>query len=349
MPDLVGPFYKFLDRQWVTTLLSGQLLFRNVDYFRLLEVVTADRWIGDQGEATSTTIIENMQYRGGERRSDDQKIMETIGGIYIGENVGNVSFGKVEVINHFNGYVFCFSQGDIGGLVEAMCAPERTKYAYAGCVEIADARHLAQIILEHGTILGVPVAEKFSVLCGAVSYLDSDTKLSKEKLAGGDPFRKAREFQAQKEVRIVLAPKRGVHLENAANVHITNAKSVLREKLINVIAPIRNAESAMTAEEAWAILISIYKALRDEDSPHTLDFYSMTREQRDALRVIEDEREKSLQIKWASKAHEIAKAYWVLRDEFPDGLMDSCLRGTQPFDWGLSDYLTQHGKSPPPT
>jgi hypothetical protein len=181
--------YKFLDSIYIDNLLRGQIHFRRLVYYRLMEVVTKDYWIGDASEGVALTKIENLSIGPDAPDPLSQRRLAEAGIIRMVEGA-SVSIRDCTIVNEVDCFVFCFSLGDLKQLTNIMCDPDRPDYAYDGCVSLAEPAALADAILHMGIVDGSPVGDKFVVSVGPVDYELAEHDFLKDGVAPANPFKK---------------------------------------------------------------------------------------------------------------------------------------------------------------
>jgi hypothetical protein len=221
--------YKFLDRKYIDRLLGGEILFRRLIYYRLLEVVTQDQWIGDASEGVARTAIDYALVSPADPKPTLRRKLEEARLVKMDDN-STVKITNMTLTAEVDCFVFCFSSGDLTRLAETMCATDKPEYAYDGCVSILDPTVLAQAIYDSGKLGGRPIRDNFSVTVGPVSYYEA---VAQDFLTGGmpsaDPFKKDRRYAAQREMRIVLMPRNPIESDSAV-VIVDKPDTLFREE-----------------------------------------------------------------------------------------------------------------------
>jgi len=109
-------FYKFLDKQHVNAFLSGSIKLGGFDTYSLLEIITADKWIGDREESRAVTRLDTIQRPG----------------LFIRDS---------NVFMFTYGYCLSLSSGRLSALQDAMIN-SKSPYRYDACVQISDINEL---------------------------------------------------------------------------------------------------------------------------------------------------------------------------------------------------------------
>uniref|UniRef100_UPI003D10CAAB hypothetical protein n=1 Tax=Rhodopila sp. TaxID=2480087 RepID=UPI003D10CAAB len=314
--------YKFLDSRYIDNLLRGQLRFGRLIYYRLLEVVTKDQWIGDTSEGLALTKIQNLSITPAapnplaQRRLEEARIVKMVEGSSV--NISNCTF-----VNEVDCFVFCFSQGDLKHLKDIMCDPVRPDYAYDGCVSLPTPEALARAVLQTGIVDGRPVGDKFIVSVGAANYELAAHDFLKDGVAPANPFKKDRRYIAQQEARIVLIPREPIQCD-FVSVTIASPSTLFREQFrclpLAKEAVAERFRDERSLPDLFNILSAALRAWDGSRSPWIsaapLDLPSD--EWIAAMRRESDDRERAFD----ERRGEADQAYWTLRKTFPDMQLD---------------------------
>ena len=200
-------FFKFLDRRFVSHLASGRIRLGNLMRYRLLEVITGDRWIGDIEEGHAVTSVS------GRHEPDDPnpellsrlKEAGVLGGDF---SQSRISISNMRIGTSLQGYVFCFSSGDLSELTRYMSDPSRA-YAYDGCVRISDPELLTRRLGQARPVTAPPF-DTFDLFLNPVSYSDRPDDFLGVGVTQADTFVKRPIYSAQREWRVFLQPT-GLH------------------------------------------------------------------------------------------------------------------------------------------
>ena len=314
--------YKFLDSQFIDYLLSGQIRFGRLLYYRMLETVTKDCWIGDLLEGVATTRIDDLHISPtapnplARKRLQEARIVQM-------DDRSSISITNSTFIQEIDCFVYCFASGDLEQLTKTMCPCDRPEYAYDGCVSIADPALLAYAILDSGKINGQLVRDNFSLQVGSVGYEPAEDDFLGKGVASADAFKKNHRYAAQQEVRIILIPKQAID-RDFITVVIERPETVVHEEFRNLdigraaIAP-RPTDNRSPRE----LLDVIADGLRAWDEFPSRSTTMMTAHKPFDEQVEEIRREGEDRANAFDKGREqIIQAYWTLRNQLPDGQID---------------------------
>jgi hypothetical protein len=316
--------YKFLDSRYIDSLLGGQIRFGRLIYYRLLEVVTKDEWIGDASEGVALTHVENISITSEAPNPIARKRLEEARIVKMGDG-SSVSFTNSTFIREVDCYVFCFSVGELRQLTDTMCDPGRPDYAYDGCVSIVDPVTLASAIARTGTVNGIPVSDKFVVSAGPVDYRPTAHDFFRDGVAPANPFKKHHRYSAQQEARIVLTPREPFH-SDFVSVTIGSPAILFSEQFRHL--PIRKEPAASPRRDGRSLadLFNVLSAaLRAWDGLQSTSIHtamSMNSDQWIEVMTRESaERDKAFD----KFRDEVVHAYWRMRDTFPDNQIDRAI------------------------
>jgi hypothetical protein len=295
--------YKFLESQYINDLLEGKIFSGRLIYYRLLEIVEQNRWIGDKSEGVAVTTADNLCVSPDAPNPALRKKLEEDHITHIGEGA-SFSMTNSKFICENDCFVFCFSSGDLKQLTETMCdAPPDPECAYDGCVSIVDPLALAKAIYDSGQLDGKLIRDNFSI--SPPKLVNYETAVERDYLKGGiapaDPFKKDLLYKPQQEMRIVLTPHHPIE-GDSITITVDNPDALFREEF-------RDRPIGMKANRP-----------HDERKPAELKKVLS-----DALQIwddfpghIGDERT----IAFDSHRAEIVQAYWKLRKTYPDAKLD---------------------------
>jgi hypothetical protein len=233
-------FVKFMRSVDVDKILAGSILFRPLRYYRILEIVSGDRWIGDRSEGVSHWIENNPL---ASEPSDSGKISVNIdvasgaiemsgppkgvSGIVmtsgVADNIHSMGMSEGSSANlraHVvDGFAFCFSKGDLDSLWPVMCR-QTDDDPYDAAVEINDLYRFVINLYFFGTLHikhepVIRVCDFFTLNWGPIQYRSGTNRhdgapvSKKVPLTGrGIQFIKSIEYQKQSEWRILLYPRK---------------------------------------------------------------------------------------------------------------------------------------------
>jgi hypothetical protein len=314
--------YKFLDSRFINCLLAGQLRFGRLLYYRMLETVTKDCWIGDALEGVAHTKIDGLHISPetpnplARKRLREARIVEM-------SELSTMSITNSTFTQEIDCFVFCFASGDLQQLTKTMCPSDRPEYAYDGCVSIADPALLAYAILDSGKIDGQPVRDSFSLQLGTVDYEPAEDDFLSKGVAPADPFKKNHRYAAQQEARIVLIPRLPID-SDFITVTVQRPEIVVREEFrdldIGMAAITRRPNDDRSPRELFDVIAD---GLRVWDAFASLSTSRMMAGKSFDERVEQVRREGEDQANAFDKGREeIIQAYWTLRKTLPDKQID---------------------------
>lgn len=198
--------YKFLDQQHVALLLAGKMKFGRLMRYRLLEIASGDRWIGDVREGVAITHVAEANLA--DLAQAPLKVALEEAGFIRAVPGAPVVVNGVRIVQEVDAFICSFSSGEFAPLHEVMCrSPDRPNYTAA--VEVLDQDALVSRV-EAGVLpCGRPVKDVFHVECGRVVY-DGHEADWNGALMGAHPYRKEGAFEGQHEWRVVLYPREPV-------------------------------------------------------------------------------------------------------------------------------------------
>jgi hypothetical protein len=231
MESLEMMLYKFLDRRHVASLVRGTFKFGRLRYYRLLEQVTGDGWIGDRREGVAVTVLRAAKVDSSDPNDQEMRARLEAAGV-IEMAPGNVvHLENVTIINSIDCFVLCFSIGNLEGLVKHMSSKDRGKYAYDACVSLTDADELEKRLWREGRVGEKRLDELFTgIRADKVRYGDwIEGDLGTHPASIGDPFFKGDKYRDQAEWRFVLYPRQQIE-KDSVFVHCMAAGELLREE-----------------------------------------------------------------------------------------------------------------------
>lgn len=217
---------------YVGTFCGGSVLFRPLSYYRILEVATGDRRIGDRTEGVLRWTKANS-LAGEDSGVGNFKLQLDVTAGTLGMSGGPKLVAYAQNPDGFaycrggspsitytqitDGYAFCFSKGELDKLWLVMCDPADVD-PYDAAIEILDLQSFIWHLYFTGEFrIGsqplMYVRDVFRLEWSRVQYRTStderDDRPVSEKvplLAGGKPFVKGMDYESQSEWRIVLYP-----------------------------------------------------------------------------------------------------------------------------------------------
>lgn len=145
-------FYRFMRSKHVNSVLSGEFRFGSLMYYRLLESVYEDEWIGDSEEGRVITVIKDFYSENGQQNIAERKWLDEMG-VSVGE--AEIYMKDSKFIREINGYVLCFAVGERAELETTMLNDD-----YDSCVSFPDVPLMAKLLYERGVdSQGRPVSD----------------------------------------------------------------------------------------------------------------------------------------------------------------------------------------------
>lgn len=224
------PYFRFLDSRYIDKWLSGNLRVGNARYYRLLETITNDDFIGDCHEAQTIVDTGPVLITPGNREPKTTEMLKTQRffdnvpeGMTIDMPNGMQTLKRVEC------FILSLSFGGLADLKPSMTNPRKIKPSYDGCVEILDIEAFCRHIEKEAKINGAPFKDFFNrVEHKTVKYTGQNTDIYSRKIEA-DPFLKLPKYEVQKEYRLVFYPQNKPWYEDHVNIFIPNANKFIRE------------------------------------------------------------------------------------------------------------------------
>ena len=196
-------FYRFMDSRYLDDVLAGRFRFTSLAYYRLLEKIFEDEWIGDAHEGLAVITAADINLPAGRDPDGMREKLKALG-IFNGDG-STVKIGSVQIALFVEGFVLCFAVGEIEELKLSMLND-----AYNGCLVFSDVKSLAVHIYRSGIlsdgrsvsdVFHPPAVDYVSYVCNGFNLADV------ESFAQGSPFVKREKYNGQNEYRIFFAPK----------------------------------------------------------------------------------------------------------------------------------------------
>lgn len=195
--------YRFLDSQHVSGILNGQIRVGNLNYYRLLEIVTGDKWIGDKEEGIARNTLSAISITPENRDSKTLEILEE-------NNIAQIAPGstficsQINIISYVNCFIWSMSLGELRDLKPIMTNPENSLYTYNSCIEIMNVAAFSRHLMTYGTINGEPAGKLFTNIGqNRVEYLGNEGDLRNGKIQAS-PFLKSPIYKTQAEFRFAF-------------------------------------------------------------------------------------------------------------------------------------------------
>ena len=203
--------YKFVDSKDYKKVLDGSVIFSKLSYFRVMEARYEKAWIGDMGEGTAVTYIENVV-----STSEDDPIRNHLSnlGLLNVSGVGKLVIQNSTSIRQMDAYVLSFSWGKFSKLKNAMCSG-RQDNSYDACVKIPNVNKLKKAIWQHGKYQSFSsndksfrkISDDFRLIdSGIVTYGSNITTLTRSGYKDPTPYIKDVSFSDQSEFRLIMTP-----------------------------------------------------------------------------------------------------------------------------------------------
>jgi hypothetical protein len=235
--NVTKEYYKFLDSADVDKVLSnGTIAVSSFEYFRKLEEqqwgLIADRLEGGTELTTEPMIV---------TENSPELAMLNNANIGLGmiRQFANLSggatmnMGAVKFIHQIPGFIYCASVGHLDDLVAYMTKTAERKYD--ACLKIKDLEKLGQQLFDGGWVVGQekPVPELFGQgAIGVVEYEERSRSIKQGQVLVPSPFKKAKHFDGQSEIRIFLEPKSGLTLPDRLIIGLDSPKNLFEQVAI---------------------------------------------------------------------------------------------------------------------
>lgn len=301
-------FYRFMRSKHVDSVLGGEFRFGSLMYYRLLECVYEDEWIGDSEEGRVITAINNFYSKNGRQNIAERKWLDEMG-----VSVGNaeIYMNDCKFISEINGYILCFAVGERAELDMKMLNDE-----YNSCVSFPDVPFMAKLLYEHGVdSQGRPASHVFEY--PHFDFVDYSSK----KFVFGEmngcqqvsPFVKRDKYKEQKEYRIFFQPKAYLD-DDFIILKIGNVNGLVVEELRGGDV---KAEASTTLVEPRSVYVRILQELYDGISSERDRKYRLAR----SLYGYDFSHDSSLmgdEVELFCREYRKSslRAYWVLRTEY---------------------------------
>lgn len=251
--------FKFLHADDVEKVLTCRSLkFGRLAYYRLLENVYDDQWIGDAQDGVTRSVV-SFEIHDQPIDHPDRDLARQAG--------FNIAPGSRVVVRGMNiakfvdGFVLSLSVGNLEPLSAAMCrAADRPNYN--ACIEIGVAELIEAV--KNSTFEGRPISETFTVEHDFIIYLD-DSPGDGRTIAPADPFRKRSIYRSQSEYRIFLLPREAVPKIDA--IYLTLPPDIkVPMRRVAVACSSNEKKEPMSRQEAIGILRRFHPVELDESA-----------------------------------------------------------------------------------
>jgi len=218
------PYYKFLHARDVCHVMSGSIRLGNLQYYRLLEILTQNDFIGD--------------IREGQRDHPFEDSLD-----------GPIKMMNCTGVSQATGFAFCYSEGPYDKLNAEFSKARPGVEAYDSCIEIMDPHDLTHALMIgecNGKYAGKALSDLGDVENRRVEYYDDRQIKPGEKVANANGFQKDIKYIDQAECRILL----GLHArEDYIGVQVAGAEALFR--IVHVGDPARGT-GTVSADGAWS-------------------------------------------------------------------------------------------------
>lgn len=294
-------FYKFLRDEHVDGLCGGSIRMGSLGFYRVLELLSGDSWIGDKADART------------EYRIKDTVLHNPDGSLALSMK-GNI------VVTYAKGYVFSFSEGMFDDLYREFSVPQRGAPGYASAVEILHPRKLLRAFTwarcTSGRHAGKRLPEIGKLHVGKVAYDEVPPEIDPfgRLPTASSGFVKHGRFAKQREWRIFLEC---AETDDAMMVQTPDANRLLSATHRGIDRPVLSSgdENALLTLEELA-----RSALRLQGSAHsTPDFNEGWMERFDREQATFRER---METDWQPA---VIKAYAAARASRPSARIDELI------------------------
>lgn len=305
-------FYRFMPSRYMDGMLDGNFRFGSLKYYRLMESVFDDDWIGDSEDGKFITEIERVEVIGGQPDSEVRQKLKMLK-IVDGDGDGDVLIEGVRLISEVNGYVLCFSVGDRSELEEDML-----KDGYDSCLSFPDLECLANVIYYEGVDANNrPASEIFNFpLFGVVSYTSNTASFESvgehNGWGGASPFVKRVKYKKQREYRIFLESKLGMD-EDFVVLKVEDIGVLCKQEFRGS----EKSESVVAKIGPLELYIESLRSVCGEVEAKRNEVFDSTRHLRDSKQYIEAlNRSDEVEVFQRDYFKLALKSYWVLRNEY---------------------------------
>lgn len=196
-------FYRFMASRYMDKTLGGELRLTSLSYYRLMEKLWDDEWIGDSQEGQAFTTIDHLDLPAGQDVDGARGKLEAAR--FISGSGVNLKINGLTNIAEENGFILSFAYGDLRTLKDEML-----RDGYDSCVRFQCIESLACIMYERGVDgSGRKISDFFHApVVSQVSYEANEHNLRDvDGFVSGSAFVKRVMYKEQKEFRIFFALK----------------------------------------------------------------------------------------------------------------------------------------------
>jgi hypothetical protein len=307
-------YFKFLDAEHIGYYTEHNTLqFSRLHYFRILEVATGDRIIGDSKEGYKGNFIPHLEMNSQTSPEEKAHWHQNTGLGFTGE--GTFTLTNVPIHSFVECYILSFSYGDFEELKRAMCTEAEAQYAYDACFEIKDMQVLCDAIENEGLVDGRPLKELFTVHCCKVRYEQTATNnvFGVRDVESGNPCVKDISYADQSEFRIILSRKSDAtfpdQLPDRARVQLPDLSQHLEARKIEGVTKDKSLLPRNFQEQA-AIIRSGIIQFREFESQQPWPTIGLNNEETAQFCA---ERQARLDHFFHPYFEPLLQAYWVMR------------------------------------
>lgn len=285
--------FRFMSGQRIDAALQGKFRLNTLHYYRLLEVLHGDEWIGDIMEGVAPTRLDGIHLKGGGDQPELRKHLSDAG--ILKDPHGYIEDLRIDdslFIDQVEGCILCFSEGDFETLQSTMCTG-----GYNSAIKIEGLAAFANHMYQYGQTKDGPLRDiVWPPEVGRVSYTNEVVDFKTQGRLKVSPFLKQKKYLDQAEVRIFF-PLRNRSFDDPIDVECFPPDGMIAEVCRNVPTSPSNIKDRIKFEgDAVKELLIIIGEIDG--------FIPKLNEQPDLAWVVKD--------RYLRRA---LSAYWELRDE----------------------------------
>ncbi len=201
--------FRFTTPERAQRLVSGELYFADINYFRLMEAISGDRVFGDKNERSVVGKLDGLL-------TDQDLINKPALQKLIGLKPGTLlKMRDTTIIYRGPALILCCSQFASDECERAGNIIQPADFYHTACVEILEPNAIKVAIEEANITYGIKktkgkVRDFFDVFAGEVRYGEiTEQDLRQNSEFSHDGFFKSVDYKEQKEFRFLLSPKGG--------------------------------------------------------------------------------------------------------------------------------------------
>jgi len=196
-------FYRFMASRYMDKTLGGELRLTSLSYYRLMERLWGNEWIGDNQEGQAFTTIDHLDLPAGQDVDGARGKLEAAR-LISGSEV-DLKINGLTIISEENGFILSFAYGDLHTLKDEML-----RDGYDSCVRFQCIESLACNMYQSGVDgSGRKISDFFlAPVVSCVSYKVNEHNLRDvDGVVSGSAFAKRVKYKEQNEFRIFFALK----------------------------------------------------------------------------------------------------------------------------------------------